>query len=83
MQIAFLLYQGFTPLDAVGPYQVLAAMPGAAPVFVAEEAGHVHTDSGCSIVAGQSLAETNPSEGCGRPRKPDVVHPDDAAPASP
>jgi transcriptional regulator GlxA family with amidase domain len=58
MQIAFLLYKGFTPLDAVGPYQVLAAMPGATPVFVAEKAGPVHSDSGCSIVAGQSLAET-------------------------
>ncbi len=58
MQIAFLLYEGFTPLDAIGPYQVLAAMPGAAPVFVAEEAGPVRSDSGCSIVAGQSLAET-------------------------
>lgn len=57
MQIAFLLYKGFTSLDAVGPYQVLAAMPGAEPIFVAEEAGPVHSDSGCSIVAGQSLAE--------------------------
>jgi transcriptional regulator GlxA family with amidase domain len=58
MQIAFLLYEGFTPLDAVGPYQVLAAMPGAAPVFVAEQAGPVSSDSGCSVIAGQSLAET-------------------------
>jgi transcriptional regulator GlxA family with amidase domain len=58
MQVAFLLYKGFTPLDAIGPYQVLAAMPDAAPVFVAEEAGPVESDSGCSIIAEQSLAET-------------------------
>ena len=58
MQIAFLLYEGFTPLDAVGPYQVLAAMPGAAPIFVAEQAGPVRSDSGCEITARQTLAET-------------------------
>jgi len=57
MQIAFLLYPGFTPLDAMGPYQVLAAVPGAAPVFVAETAGPVLSDSGCSVVAPLSLAE--------------------------
>ena len=57
MQIAFLLYDGFTILDAVGPYQVLAALPDADPVFVAERAGPVCADSGCSIVAQQSLAE--------------------------
>jgi transcriptional regulator GlxA family with amidase domain len=59
MQIAFLLYEGFTPLDAIGPYQVLAALPGSAPVFVAERAGPVRSDSGCCIVAEQSLADTN------------------------
>jgi len=57
MQIAFLLYEGFTPLDAVGPYQVLAALPGTVAVFVAEQAGPVRSDSGCSIVAELPLAE--------------------------
>lgn len=57
MQIAFLLYPGFTPLDAMGPYQVLAAVPGAAPCFVAESAGPVRSDSGCSVVASLSLAD--------------------------
>jgi transcriptional regulator GlxA family with amidase domain len=64
MQIAFLLYEGFTPLDAVGPYQVLAALPGAVAVFVAEQAGPVCSDSGCSIVADRPLADT---------RRPDIV----------
>ena len=57
MQIAFLLYEGFTPLDAVGPYQVLAALPGTVAVFVAEQAGPVRSDSGCSIVAKLPLAD--------------------------
>jgi len=59
MQIAFLLYEGFTPLDAVGPYQVLAALPGARAVFVAERAGPVRSDSGCSIVAERRLADVS------------------------
>jgi putative intracellular protease/amidase len=39
MQIAIALFDRFTALDAVGPYQVLASMPGAEVVFVAEQAG--------------------------------------------
>jgi transcriptional regulator GlxA family with amidase domain len=58
MQIAFLLYEGFTPLDAIGPYQVLSALPGAVAVFVAERAGQVCSDSGCSIIAELPLADT-------------------------
>ena len=27
MQIAFLIYQGLTSLDIIGPYEVLARMP--------------------------------------------------------
>ena len=59
MQIAFLLYEGFTPLDAIGPYQVLSALPGAVAVFVAERAGPVCSDSGCSIVAELPLADAS------------------------
>lgn len=64
MQVAVLLYEGFTALDAIGPYQVLAVMPGADPVFVAEEAGPVRSDSGCSIVAVHALSEA---------RRPEIV----------
>ncbi len=39
MQIAILLFDRFTALDAVGPYQVLSALPGAHVVFVAEQRG--------------------------------------------
>ena len=41
MQIAIVLYDRFTALDAVGPYQVLSNVPGAEVVFAAERAGRV------------------------------------------
>jgi hypothetical protein len=56
LQIAFLPCEGFTPLDAAGPYQVPAAMPGAAPAFAAQQAGPVSPDPGCPVIAGQSSA---------------------------
>ena len=46
MQIAVLLYDRFTALDAVGPYDVLGRIPGAALTFVATEAGPVRTEQG-------------------------------------
>ncbi|MFJ3659504.1 DJ-1/PfpI family protein [Streptomyces sp. NPDC090119] len=58
MQIAILLYDRFTALDAVGPYEVLARTPDAETVFVAEQAGPVRTDTGkLALVADRSLAE--------------------------
>ena len=36
MQIAILLFDRFTCLDAIGPYQVLSGVPGAEVSFVAE-----------------------------------------------
>jgi transcriptional regulator GlxA family with amidase domain len=44
MQTAFLLYDRFTALDVVGPYEVLASVPGAETVVVAERAGPVRND---------------------------------------
>ena len=46
MKIAILLYEGFTALDAVGPYEVLARLPGADVTFVAAERGVVTSDTG-------------------------------------
>ncbi|MEV4441954.1 DJ-1/PfpI family protein [Streptomyces sp. NPDC049577] len=58
MQIAILLYPGFTCLDAVGPYETLGRIPGAEPVFVAERPGPVGNDSGSlALVAAASLAD--------------------------
>jgi putative intracellular protease/amidase len=45
MQIAIVLFDRFTALDAVGPYQVLSRLPGAEVVFVAERTGPVADDS--------------------------------------
>jgi transcriptional regulator GlxA family with amidase domain len=41
MQIAFVLYDRFTALDIVGPFQALVDLPGVDAVFVAEQAGAV------------------------------------------
>ena len=46
MNIAILLYQGVTALDAIGPYEVLAAMPGAKIHFVAKQPGVITTHAG-------------------------------------
>lgn len=46
MQIAIPLYEGFTALDAVGPYDVLCRMPGAEVVFCAPEPGEYRTENG-------------------------------------
>jgi transcriptional regulator GlxA family with amidase domain len=46
MKIAFLLYEGFTALDVVGPYEVLSRVPGAEVVLTAARRGPVRTDMG-------------------------------------
>lgn len=52
MQIAFALYPGFTALDLVGPFQVLADLPGHEVVFAAERPGPVVDHTGrCPLVA--------------------------------
>jgi transcriptional regulator GlxA family with amidase domain len=54
--IAFVLYPGFTALDIIGPFQVLAYVPGHEAVFVAAEAGPVTDDTGrCQLIASTSL----------------------------
>jgi putative intracellular protease/amidase len=58
MNTAILLYDGFTALDAIGPYEVLSRLPGARVTFVAAEAGPVRTDNGMlTVSAERSLAE--------------------------
>jgi putative intracellular protease/amidase len=44
MQVAILLYDRFTALDAVGPYDVLGRIPGAQVTFVSAEPGPVRTE---------------------------------------
>lgn len=45
MEIAIPLFDRFTALDAVGPYQVLSAVPGATVRFLGPDAGPVRTDN--------------------------------------
>jgi putative intracellular protease/amidase len=46
MKIAIPLYDRFTALDAVGPYEVLQRIPGAEITWLAHEPGLVGTDTG-------------------------------------
>jgi putative intracellular protease/amidase len=58
MDIAILLFDRFTSLDAVGPYEVLSHLPDANVTFVATEAGPVRNDSrSLALVADATLAE--------------------------
>jgi transcriptional regulator GlxA family with amidase domain len=58
MNIAILLYDRLTALDAIGPYEVLSRVPGARVTFVAAEAGPVTTDNGMlTILAERSIAD--------------------------
>ena len=45
MDIACLVFEGITALDIVGPYEVLARLPGAEVRFVAEAVGPIRTDN--------------------------------------
>jgi putative intracellular protease/amidase len=65
MEIAIPIYDDFTALDAVGPYEVLSRMPGASVTFVATEPGPVKTDNGMlTMLAERSLEDV---------RRPDIV----------
>jgi transcriptional regulator GlxA family with amidase domain len=58
MKIAILLYPRLTTLDAIGPYEVLSRLPGAAVTFVAQQRGPVTADTGMlTLIAEASLSE--------------------------
>jgi putative intracellular protease/amidase len=56
-QVAFLLYPNMTALDAVGPYEVLARLPGAEVKFVAPAPGTIDTDVGMVLTADSALED--------------------------
>jgi transcriptional regulator GlxA family with amidase domain len=63
VKIVILLYEGFTALDAIGPYEVLRSVPGWEVEFVASQRGEVRTDSGAvGLTADRSLEEVGTPE---------------------
>ena len=51
MKIAILLFDRFTCLDAIGPYQVLSGLPDAEVSFVAERPGPIRDEVGSLVVS--------------------------------
>ncbi|HWM62654.1 MAG TPA: DJ-1/PfpI family protein [Solirubrobacterales bacterium] len=65
MQVAILVFDKLTALDAIGPYEVLRSVPGWEVRFVGPQKGMVRTDSGAlGINADYSLDEVT---------EPDIV----------
>src|SRR3954468_5302363 len=63
MKITIPIYDGFTALDAIGPYEVLRSVPGWEVEFVAKARGEVRTDSGAvGLTADRSLAEVSSTD---------------------
>lgn len=65
MQIAIMLYPGFTALDFIGPYEVLRWLPNAEVRFVWHQPGPVTADSGVLVVGATHSFDETPS--------PDVI----------
>jgi putative intracellular protease/amidase len=60
MQIVIVLFDRFTALDAVGPYQVLTSLPGAEVVFAAEHPGPIADEVGrLTLTAEAALADVS------------------------
>jgi transcriptional regulator GlxA family with amidase domain len=55
MQIAILLFNNITVLDAVGPYEVLSRIPGATVTWVASTPGLKKAKGGLSLMADHHL----------------------------
>jgi putative intracellular protease/amidase len=60
MRIAIPLYDRFTALDAVGPYEVLSRLPGASVTWLAHEPGIVHNDNRMLGIEAQAAFEELP-----------------------
>ncbi|WNG82852.1 DJ-1/PfpI family protein [Mycobacterium sp. ITM-2016-00316] len=65
MQIAIVLYPGFTALDFIGPYESLRWLPDAEVRFVWHEPGPIAADSGVLVVGATHSFDETPA--------PDVV----------
>jgi transcriptional regulator GlxA family with amidase domain len=65
MQIVIPLFDRFTALDAVGPYQVLSQLPGAKIIFASERRGVIPDDSGALGLRAEAVLADVP--------RPDIV----------
>ncbi len=61
MQIAIVLYPGFTALDFIGPYESLRFLPDADVRFVWHEPGPITADSGVLVVGATHSFDETPS----------------------
>jgi transcriptional regulator GlxA family with amidase domain len=61
MQIAIVLYPGFTALDFIGPYESLRWLPDAEVRFVWHEPGPITADSGVLVVGATHSFDETPS----------------------
>ncbi len=60
MEIAILLYDNFTALDCIGPYEVLSRIPQADVKFISADGGTVRSDTrALAIVTEQTLADVH------------------------
>jgi putative intracellular protease/amidase len=58
MEIAIPIFDKFTALDAVGPYEVLSRLPGATVHFIAQTPGPKRTETGMlALIADRALDE--------------------------
>src|SRR5262249_31168505 len=80
MLATFVLYDQMTALDLVGPYQVLASVPGLEVRLAATTAGPKRTDTGMTITAELSTRDVARSDIILVPRtsRPDVPPSDPA-----
>jgi transcriptional regulator GlxA family with amidase domain len=61
MQIAIVLYPGFTALDFIGPYEVLRNLAGTEVRFLWHEPGPITADSGVLVVGATHSFDETPS----------------------
>jgi putative intracellular protease/amidase len=63
LSIVFLIYDGLTPLDFVGPFEVLSRLPGARTTVAAPRRGEVSAAGGkLKLVADAAIAEIDAAD---------------------
>lgn len=60
VNVAILLYDRFTALDAIGPYEVLSRLRGAKVTFVAQARGPVTADTGMLTLVAEAAIDELP-----------------------